>query len=99
MMNNEILRTIHEKLLEPLQDLRDVYNKHLPMSEKTFKEGRVSGYVECLKIYENAMEKYENTTEKHDTSDDDRLFRYLLCCMRLYKEVFYEEFKQTNTLY
>lgn len=57
-MNNEILRTIHEKLLEPLQDLREVYNKQLSMSEKTFKEGRVSGYVECLKIYENAMEKY-----------------------------------------
>lgn len=39
MMNNEILRTIHEKLLEPLQDLREVYNnKQLSMSEKHLKK-------------------------------------------------------------
>lgn len=37
-MNNEILRTIHEKLLEPLQDLREVYNKQLSMSEKHLKK-------------------------------------------------------------
>lgn len=97
-MQNEILRKIHEGLLEPLQDLREVYNTPLSRIEKTFKEGRVSGYVECLKRYEKAMEMYGNTTAKHDkkyksvASDDERLLKYMLCCIRIYKELFYEEF-------
>lgn len=96
MMNNEILRTIHEGLLEPLQDSRMAYNMSLSRTEKTFKEGCVSGYVECLKRYEMLLKKYENTTVKHDKqymSEDDRIFRYISCCIHLYKEVFYEEFE------
>lgn len=64
MRQNEVLRSIHDELLEPLDGLRNVYNTSLSGTAKAFREGLVTGYAKCLTRYEDSMKKHTSNTSE-----------------------------------
>lgn len=64
MRQNEILRSIHDELLEPLDDLRTACNMSLSGTAKTFREGFATGYAKCLTRYEDSMKKHTSNTSE-----------------------------------